>query len=98
MTDIRELELAVIEAARKLVDIPAGSLISDALSLADWHKLNGDVKALDAALRPNPWQLLSEYVSGTDNGMCDGQTWDEFCDHWVPRVCAALEWKAKQHE
>ena len=88
MTDVRVLELAVIEAARVVSrNAPGGVGPSSNADLRD------ALAALDAALCPDPWQLLSELVD-IANGAPD---WDVI-EQATHKAIAALEWKEKQND
>ena len=96
MSNIRELEQAVIEAARNAVGVrmqqgkPRGFAIDEN---AIYQSLATAIAILNEALKPNPWELLAEVI---DQGGCWHDP-DQPGDYDVAkgiddRIEAALKW------
>lgn len=92
MTDLESKRQAVINASREHMQYSYGTReYTETLS-----NLKSVVKELYALQSPDPWELLREYVSGAMDE--DGKTWEEFCQHWEPRVREAIAWHDKQEQ
>ena len=91
MSDVEKLRQDVINAAREVTDMPAGSLIPQRLNLVAYQCLASSVAALDEAEKPDPWMLL-RYVDNrihSDWSLPGGDPLPQMID-------AALAWKEAQ--
>ena len=88
MSEVEKLRLDVINAAREVTDMPAGSLITERLNLAAYQRLASSVDALDEAETPDSWELLRIVVSANFNL--------EYAERHQNAIRAALAWKEAQ--